>query len=123
MSCQLRATGVHNIDNCGALGKSCQESSVAARAAEVLRGFPGLTTRARAGSDGGQSQWYVQIQLQGPAAGVCVVAQAICIYTHIVAKARPTLGTLAAVGTLAVSVLSFGFRVSGTQQWRLVTRL
>lgn len=56
MFCQLRDTGVHNIDNCMVLGKSCQESSMTARAVEVLSGLLGLATRDRAGSGDGQSQ-------------------------------------------------------------------
>lgn len=36
----------------------------------------------RAGSGGGQNQWYVHTQLSEPAAGACVVAEASCRHIY-----------------------------------------
>lgn len=126
---------VHSIDNCVVLGEDFRESAVAERASVVLSGTKEQGALVPAIDQSRQWWWLEVVVCTHLAVGLIVDAQVVagdcCRYTcsswgqDCQQRPGPTMGLLADVEALAVSVLSHGWTGSpqSSLQWRLVRRI
>lgn len=119
--------GVHNMNSCVVLGECCGGSAGLLIPPQCVQ-VQCLGTRASSG--GYRSQWYVNTQLWGSAAGSCRVTGFGCRHTCSgggQGKQQglwPTVGVLVVAGSLAIAMHSCGCKVlpwAYAWQWRVVT--
>ena len=110
----VQAVVVHSINNCVVLSEHCRGFIEAVKDFGVLSGTPRSSGWGPKGCGGGWSWWCAHTWLWGLAAGACEVAGVSCRHTRSGGGqgrqqgSKPTLGSLAALGALAVSMLSSG---------------